>query len=293
MLALVAGACGDDGDGATGGGGQAKGTLTIGATNFTENVILAHIYAGALRNEGYTVNVRPNLGSREVVAPALQGGELDLYIGYAATELEFYNRVAGQATANAHETVERLRAELAPQGLVALEPSPAVDQNAFGVTQATAERLNLRKLSDLAPVADQLTLGGPAECPVRPFCAKGLEEKYGIRFKEFKAFNEAGGPLTKAALRSGDIDVALLLSSDAKGFVLLEDDKQLQLADNVVPVVRQEKATEEVRSVLNRVSAALTTEELSALNERANVDKEDPDAVAHDWLRENGFTTRR
>ena len=292
-VSLVASGCGDDEDedptiGAGQGGGQPKATVTIGAFNFSESAILSHIYAGALRNDGYTANVRANLGSREIVAPALERGEIDLYIGYAATELEFYNSGAGEATADARETTEKLRSRIQPKGLTALQPSSAVDQNAFAVTQATADRLRVRRLSDLAAAAGELTLGGPPECPVRPFCAKGLEDTYGIRFKEFRAL-DAGGPLTKNALRNGDIDVALLFSSDARGFVVLEDDKGLQNADNVVPVIRTAKVDEGARSVLDRVSAALTTEELSDLNDRANTDKEDPEVLALDWLRENGF----
>jgi osmoprotectant transport system substrate-binding protein len=292
-LSLTAWACGDDDDeettGTTTGAQPARGTLTIAGFNFTESAILSHIYGGALRNDGYTVNVRANLGSREVVAPALERGEVDLYIGYAATELEFFNSGANEATADARATTDRLRSRLQPKGLTALEPSSAVDQNAFAVTQATADRFRLRRLSDVVPVASQLTLGGPPECPVRPFCAKGLEDRYGIRFKAFRPL-DAGGPLTKNALRNGDIDVALLFSSDAKGFLLLEDDKGLQNADNVVPVIRTDRVDENARSVLNRVSSALTTDELSTLNERANVNKEDAEVLARDWLRENGFT---
>jgi osmoprotectant transport system substrate-binding protein len=293
-LSLIATACGDDeeeptvGPGQAGTGTQARGTLTIGAFNFTESAILSHIYAGALRNDGWTVNLRPNLGNREIVAPALERGEIDLYIGYAATELEHYNSGANEATADPRQTTERLRSRIQSKGLTALDPSSAVDQNAFGVTQATADRLRVRRLSELAPVAGQLTLGGPPECPTRPFCARGLEDRYGIRFRDFRAL-DAGGPLTKNALRNGDIDVGLLLSSDARGFVLLEDDRGLQNADNVVPVIRSDRVNEEARSVLNRVSAALTTEELSVLNDRANTDKEDPEVLASDWLRQNGF----
>ena len=291
-LSLVAVACGDDEDETTETGGQGgtqpKGTLTVAGFSFSESAILSHIYAGALRNDGYTVNVRTNLGSREIVAPALERGEVDLYIGYAATDLEHFNSGANEATSDARTTTERLRSRIQSRGLTALEPSSAVNQNAFGVTQATADRLRLKRLSDLAPVAGQLTLGGPAECPVRPFCAKGLEDTYGIRFREFRAL-DAGGPLTKNALRNGDIDVALLFSSDARGFLLLEDDKGLQRADNVVPIVRAERVNENARAVLNRVSAALTTEELSTLNDRSNTNKEDPEVLASDWLRENGF----
>ena len=287
-LSLVATACGDDKDKTTESGAQSKGTLTVAGFNFTESAILSNIYAGALRNDGYTVNVRANLGSREVVAPALERGEVDLYLGYAATDLEFYNSGANEATSDPKQTTDRLRARIQSKGLTALEPSRTVDQNAFGVTQATADRLKLKKLSDVPPVASQLRLGGPPECPTRPFCAKGLEDKYGIKFKTFRPL-DAGGPLTKNALRNGDIEVGLLFSSDAKGFLLLEDDKGLQNADNVVPIIRSDKVNENARSVLNRVSAALTTEALSTLNDRANTNKEDPEVLAADWLRDNGF----
>jgi osmoprotectant transport system substrate-binding protein len=269
--------------------------VTIGAFNFSESAILANIYAGALRNDGYTVNVRPNLGTREVVEPALERGEIDMYPGYAATELEFINKGAGEATPDAQQTVATLNNRLSPKGLVALDPSPAVDQNAFAVTKATADKFHLKKLSDLAPIGNQLTLGGPPECPTRPFCQAGLESKYGIHFKAFKAL-DAGGPLSKNALANGDVDVALIFSSDgaipARNFVVLDDDKKLQNADAIVPIIRQQAATSEVKSVLNKVSAALNTDDLAALNKRADVDKEDPDVLAQDWLSKHGFAKK-
>jgi osmoprotectant transport system substrate-binding protein len=289
-LALVAGGCGDD-DESTSGGAQAD-TVTIGGFNFSESTIRASIYEGALASEGIEVAVRPNLGSREIVAPALERGEIDLYPGYAATDLEFYNQGAGEATPDAQDTVAKLRLRLTAKNITALEPAPAVNANAFAVTRATAQRYNLAKLSDLAPVAGQLRLGGPPECPTRPFCAAGLERTYGIVFREFRAL-DTGGPLSKAALENGDVDVALIFSSDgaipAQGFVVLEDDKHLQNADNVVPIIRTGVATEQARQVLNRVSAALTTDDLVQLNKRADVDKEDPEVLAQDWLREHGF----
>ncbi len=289
-MALVVSACGDD-DESTTGGAQPE-AVTIGGFNFPESSILAAIYEGALKAQGVEVTVRPNLGSREIVAPALDRGEIDLYPGYVATELEFYNQGAGEATPDVQVTVDKLRQRLVPKGITALEPSPAIDTNAFAVTRATAERYNLKRLSDLAPVAGELRLGGPPECPTRPFCAAGLERVYGIKFKEFRPL-DAGGPLSKTALERGEVDVALIFSSDgaipAKGFVVLEDDKHLQNADNVVPVIRTEVVTEEVRQVLNRVSAALTTADLAELNKRADVDKEDPEVLAKDWLKEHGF----
>jgi osmoprotectant transport system substrate-binding protein len=292
-LALLAAGCGDDSDEETTGGGEAKETISIGAFNFSESAIIASIYEGALEAEGFTVTVRPNLGSREVVAPALERGEINLYPGYAATELEFFNKSAGEASPDAQATVEKLRTVLEPKGITALDPSPAVDSNAFAVTKETATKYNLKKLSDLAPVADELVLGGPPECPTRPFCAAGLEKTYGIKFKEFKQL-DAGGPLSKSALDNHDVDVALIFSSDgaiaAKGYVVLEDDKKLQNADNVVPIMTAKSATDDARKVLNRVSAALTTEDLTALNKRADLDKEDPSVLADGWLKEHGFT---
>ncbi len=293
-LALLVAGCGDsDSDEETSGGGQAKETITIGAFNFSESAILAAIYEGALENEGFTVTVRPNLGSREIVAPALERGEINLYPGYAATELEFFNNNAGEASPDAQATVAKLRSALEPKGVTALDPSPAVDSNAFAVTTETAAKYNLKKLSDLAPVAGQLVLGGPPECPTRPFCAAGLEKTYGIKFKEFKQL-DAGGPLSKSALDNHDVDVALIFSSDgaiaAKGYVVLEDDKHLQNADNVVPVITTKVASDDARKVLNRVSAALTTEDLVTLNKRADLDKEDASVLADGWLKDHGFT---
>ena len=292
-LALLVAGCGDSDSESETGGGESKGNIVIGAFNFTESAIIAGMYEGALEAEGFTVSVRPNLGSREVVAPALERGDISLYPGYAATELEFLNKGAGEASSDVEATVEKLRARLEPKGITALEPSPAIDANAFAVTRATADKFNLEKLSDLAPVAGQLVLGGPPECPTRPFCQAGLETTYGLKFKEFKQL-DAGGPLSKNALANGDVDVALIFSSDGaipvRNFVVLEDDKKLQNADNVVPIIATRAATSDARRALNRVSAALTTEDLTALNKRAEVDKEDPSVLAEEWLKEHGLT---
>ena len=149
--------------------------IVIGAFNFPESAILSNIYGGALRDSGYSVTFRTNLGSREVVGPALEDGDIDVYLGYAATDLEFWNDNAGQATPDAAETVGLLNNVLQSKGLLALDPARAVDQNTFAVTQATADRLGIARLSDLTPLAPQLTLGGPPECPTRPFCALGLD----------------------------------------------------------------------------------------------------------------------
>ena len=138
--------------------------------------------------------------------------------------------------------------------------------------------------------------GAPPECPQRPFCAIGLKDKYGITFKEFKPL-DAGGPLTVAALEGKQIDVALLFTSDpsiaAKGFVLLDDDKELQLADNIAPVVRKKLLDDdpgsEIERLLNSISAKLSQAELNGMNKEVAVDKKDSKDVAGAWLKKQGL----
>jgi osmoprotectant transport system substrate-binding protein len=208
-LAMVVAACGSTNTPAT-----SKGTITIAGFNFPESSILAEVYGQALAHDGYTINYKLNLGNREVVSGAIKTGQVDLYPGYAATDLEFYNKGAGEASGDAVATTAKLNTHLSSLSLVALTPSAAVDQNAFAVTQDTATKFNLTKLSDLAAIGNQLVLGGPPECHTRPFCQPGLQSTYGITFKDFKAL-DADGPLTRAALKNGSIQVGLVFSSDA------------------------------------------------------------------------------
>ncbi len=288
-LAFVLAACGGTG---SSGGGQPKGTITVAGFNFSESSIMAGIYGKALAAKGYTVNYKLNLGSREIVEPAIEKGDIDLYPGYAATELEFVNKGKGEAGSDPAANVSKLNGYLSAKGVQGLTPSPANDQNAFAVSKAGAAKYNLKKLSDLAPVASQLTLGGPPECPTRPFCQAGLEKTYGLKFKSFKSL-DAGGPLTKNALASGDIDVGLVFSSDggiqAKNLVVLDDDKHLEAADNIVPIIRTKVATSEVKTILDKIDAALTQTDLVAMNKSADVDKQDPDALAQTWVKQHGF----
>ncbi len=247
-----------------------KGTVTIGGFAFTEGSVLAELYGQALKHDGYDVKFRLNLGNREVVAPALKSGQIDLYIGYAS----------------------KLNGHLQSLGLVALTPSAAVDQNAFAVTKATAAKYNLTKLSDLAPVASQLVLGAGPECPTRPYCQPGLESVYGLHFKKFVAL-DTDGPATRAAFKNGTIDVGLVFSSDGDlnqlGLVVLQDDKHLEAADNVVPILRSAVATDEAKKVLNEISAKLTTADLVTLNSQVQIQHQDPDAVAKAWLEQHNF----
>jgi osmoprotectant transport system substrate-binding protein len=295
--AMVMVACGSSGTDTT---AKAAKTVVIGSAPFSESVIVANMYAGALQNEGYQVTVRKGLGQREIYLPALQKGGadngIDLVPEYAGTLLEFVNKGAGEASSNLDDTVAKLRTHLDGMGLTALNPSPAADQNAFAVTRATADRLKAKKLSDLTPVAGQLTLGAGPECPTRPFCQPGLEKTYGLKFKAFRVL-DSGGAKTMEALTSGDIDVGLVFSSDgavaARNLVVLEDDKKLQTVDNIIPAIRKDILDDTIRTVLNKVSAQMNTDDLIQLNKRADVDKTDPEALAREWLQGHGFVKKK
>lgn len=291
VVALVASACG----GSTGGGGgnaSPKPTVKIGSFNFAESIILGEIYAQALEANGYTIERKFNLGNRALVFPALEKGDIDVVPEYLATVLRFVDKDAKGST-DPKEAAKQLQDAVKAKNLTVLDFAQAIDENAFVVTKATADKYKLKKTSDIAANAQgQLVLGGPPECPTRPFCKLGLEGTYGIKLKDFKPL-DAGGPLTVAALEGNQVDLALLFSSDAvisvKGFVVLEDDKHLQLADNVAPLVRNAVVSDDLKKVLNSISAKLTTDELIALNRANGVDKKDAKDVARDWLKKQGI----
>ncbi len=289
-FALVASACGDD-DGS--GDVPADGpTITVGSTNFGEQLIVGEIYAQVLESAGYPVERKFNLGSREVVNPALKSGEIDLLVEYTGTLLTFEG---GTSSTDSEETYNALVGVLAESDLVAAAYAPAQDKNGIVVTADFASERGVSTTSDLVAFNGELVFGGPPECPNREFCLIGLNGVYGIDFAEFKPL-DVGGPLTVAALEGGEIDVALLFTSDgvitAKGFVLLEDDMSLQPAENIVPVLRQELVDaygQDLLDLLDSVSAKITTAELSELNKRYGLDAEDADVLAKDWLAANGF----
>lgn len=282
-------ACSDGGestDTASGGGEGGGQTVVIGSTNFPEQLILAHIYADVLEARGIKVERRLNLGSREIVFPALKAGEIDALPEYTGALLAYLGN--GESEAQTEEEVLQALKEQLPEGIVMLEPAAAQDKDALVVTQETAEKYDLQTLSDLKPVAPELVVGGPPEMKTRAVGLPGFKAVYGVEFKEFRAL-DAGGPLTVGALESGDIDVARMFTTqgviDAKGWVVLEDDKKLVPAQNLVPVIREEVLTDEIRSALNAVSAELTTKGLQRMNKQVIVDKTDPAVVAEQWVK--------
>jgi osmoprotectant transport system substrate-binding protein len=291
-FALVVGACGGGDAGQTTGAGDG---VTVAAFGFSESRILAEVYAQAMEAKGIPVERAMELASREVVEPALEQGVVDFVPEYSGTALEFLNRAAGQATSDSEATYRLLRDAFASRGITTLQMAPAQDQNALAVTRATAERLRLTKVSDLRPVAQDLVLGAPPECPERRFCLAGLTAVYGLSFREFRPL-DAGGPLTVGALEGNEVDVGVLFTTSpaiaSSGLVLLADDRGLQPAENVVPVVRTpvlERHGDRLRDAVDAVSRRLTTEELVGLNRSVDVNSETPQQAARSWLARQGL----
>jgi osmoprotectant transport system substrate-binding protein len=280
----------------------AKGKVVIGTFDFNESKILANLYSLALIKAGYTTEVK-TVGAREITEPALEKGSsdggVDVVPEYLATFTEFLNgkkngkTAAAVASGDVDKTLTAGQALAQGYGITLLTPSAATDQNSFAVTKKFATDNNLTTLSDLAGYKGDLILGGPTECPTRPFCQPGLEKTYGLKFKSFKPL-DAGGPLTKSAIAQGKVTLGLVFSSDggisALGLQVLTDDKHLQNADNIVAAVNSKEAVDTaLAAALNSVDAALTTDELVALNKLADVDRKDAAAVAKEFATSKGI----
>ena len=290
---VVATACGGAGTQGT----ANRPDVIIGSTNFYEQLTLGELYAQILEANGYKVTRKFNLGNREIVQPAIESGQIDIDAEYLATLLAFVdkNGTIAKPTTDPKTTQTGLQKALDPKQLTVLDFAAATDQNGFVITKATADAKNIKAISDLQPYAGNYVLGGPPECPQRPFCQLGLKTVYGLEFKDFKPL-DAGGPLTVAALEGKQIDVGLLFTSDpsivAKNFVLLDDNKHLQLADNIAPVVRNallQKDDGTLKRLLNSISAKLTQGELNDMNKQVAVDKKDNKDVAAAWLKKQGL----
>lgn len=263
--------------------------LRVASFDFDESRLLAELYAQVLEAAGVPVVRLGPVGPREIVAPALQLDRIDLVPEYLGTALQY----AGSTESNpdSEAALAELNERLAPAGLVALEPSPAEDKNVIVVTTATADAERLETISDLLPHVGGQRFGGPPECPDRPLCLAGLESVYGLRFAEFVPQRSLA--FTAEALRRGEIDVGLMFSTaaelEAPDLVELIDDRQLQPAENIVPLARAEALDRwgpDVINALDAVSALLTTRELRALNVRV-ADRVPVADAARDWLTEH------
>ena len=269
--------------------------ITVASFNFSESQVIAEIYASALEGAGFRVDREMGVGTRELVLPSIERGLVEVLPEYAGSALDF---LGGTPSSDTASTVASLRGILDARGIEVLRPSDAQDANGLVVTRDTADRLGLRTIEDLVPHANQMTLGGPPECPERELCMLGLERRYGLRFGSFLPL-DAGGPLTAEAIRRGTVDAGVLFTTDGalttNDLVLLEDDRGLQPSENVVPIVRHdviERFGPKVETTLDRVSSLLTTDDLRRLNELIAKGTE-PAAAARVWLDANGISVRQ
>ncbi|MBQ1116349.1 ABC transporter substrate-binding protein [Streptomyces anulatus] len=267
--------------------------LTVGSAGFTESDLLAQMYALLLEHAGYSADII-SVTNREIYEPALENGQIDVVAEYAATFADWLNAKSNGADAppvgspDRTATMKALRALAAPRGLTVLDAGRAVDQNAFAVTAAYAKKHGLRTLSDVGAAKLPVRLAAGDECVQRPYCAPGLRETYGI---DIVAVDPKGVGTTpaKQAVQSGQDQMVLTTTTDATldqfGLVLLEDDKKLQNADYVVPVVNRARAgSAGVRDALGRLNTVLTTADLASMNEQVDSWRRLPEDVARTYL---------
>jgi osmoprotectant transport system substrate-binding protein len=309
VLLSVAGltACGSDDDdsgGGSGGGGQAasgalieknadnaKTTIVVGSKNFTEQKVLGEVYGQALSAAGYKVRKELNLGDQDIALKALKSGQISGYPEYTGTALlSFLNVKAEDLPSSEEKAYEEVRDGLAKQGITALPPTPFTSSNEVGLTKATAEKYDLRTISDLEGKSEQLTLYGSPECRTRRDCLLGLQEVYGLKFKKFTPVNI---DQRHAVLENGQADLSIVFTTDPQikrnGLVLLEDDKGMFPPYNSTFLVRDDVAREagpDLRATVEKVNENLTAEVMQELNARVDLDKDTPAEAATAYLKQ-------
>lgn len=272
--------------------------LTVGSAGFTESDLLAHMYALLLHQAGYTTSLI-TVANRELYEPALESGQIDVIPEYAATFADWLHaRTHGAGAApvgspDLHATMSALRELAAPRGLTVLDPGRAVDRNAFAVTRAYARDHRLRTLSDLGRSGLKVRLAAGDECVRRPYCAPGLRKTYGIDITGVDP-KGVGTTQAKRAVRDGRDQMVLTTTTDATldafGLVLLADDRHLQNADYVVPVVNRARAGgAHVTRTLDALNSVLTTEDLASLNQQVDGWRRLPEDVARAYLEDKGL----
>jgi len=289
VLSLLA-ACGGSGGSLDSGSTVPSDTIKIGAADFTENQLLAAIYAQALKAKGIKVEQTAPLGTRETYLPALRDGSIDLIPEYTGNLLQYLNK---SATQTAPDEVYAALRQTVSAPLTVLDKSAAEDKDAVVLSQAVADRYHVKSIADLAPRCAELVFGGPPEFQTRPDGLPGLQRHYHCTFRQFQPL-DAGGPLTHKALTDGQVQAADIFTTDPAieqdHLVVLADPANNFVAQNVVPLINSTKATDQVRQVLNAISAKLTTQGLIDLNRQLNApDKPNVDSVATDWLRVNSL----
>lgn len=298
VVALVAGLAACTGQsleeqGKQNGKGGGKGEIVVGSAGFTESKVLAEMYSRLLRDAGYTTKVQ-TLANRELYEPALEKGQIDVVPEYASTLAEFLNaktngsKAKPVASSDIGKTVTALEKLAEPRGLKVLEVGEATDQNAFGVTTEFAKEHQVSSLSELGRTRQKIKIAAGEECETRPFCKPGLEKTYGIDIVGIDP-KGVGTPQAKQAVKDGIDQLVLTTTTDATldnfGLVLLKDDKKLQNADNVLPVVNAKSAGDKrIETALGKLTRVLTTEDLINLNRKVDAQRLKPADVAQAYL---------
>ncbi len=307
ILALAIAACGGGGDTTSGGTSASSDNLiqsssqngdvsiTVGSKNFTEEYILGEIYAQGLEAAGYDVKTKLNLGSETIAKKAIQDGEISGYPEYTSTALgTFFQVPANKIPSDAQQAYDMAKADLAKEGLVAYPPTPFADSNAVGTLTSTADKLGLKTISDLKGKSQNMVLAGSPECRERIDCLVGLEQNYGLQFKQFKPVDIG---LRYTVLDKGDADLSILFTSDAmlansNKYTILEDNKGLIPAGNVIFITSKKVANEagpDFGATIEKVQGNLTLPVIQELNSRVDIDKQEPAKVAHDYLVQSGY----
>ena len=272
-----------------------KEPVRIGSDNFYESKLVAEIYAQVLEKAGYTVERKFGLGSRQERIPVMDAGQIDLVPEYVGSGLGFYD--ATKITSDGQANADALQAALTSKGITVLAIAPGSDTNAFAVRPDTSTELGITKMSDLAAHQDDLKWGLPADCDTNPLCAGALEE-YGITYppKQRTPLGACDVPMA-TALQGGAIDVAEFCSTQPAiaqfGFVVLEDDKGTQPAENLAPLVRDDYLAkvdaDAFKALLDAASAKITTEALTTMGVEVAVDQKDVEEVAAAFITANGL----
>jgi osmoprotectant transport system substrate-binding protein len=275
---------------------NAKVSLTIGSKNFPEQEILGEIYTQALAAAGYKATSDLSLGSETVALKTLKSGQISGYPEYASTALtSFFGLEPEEVPSDPTEAWEKANAEFEKEGLEAFEPTPFASANAVGLLKTTAEKYDLKTVSDLEGVSEKLSLYGSPECRQRIDCLAGLEKLYGLKFKEFKPVDIS---LRYTVLEKGQADLSILFTTDPQlaaekeKFVILEDDKEVFPAGNILFVTKKKVAEEAgpdyEKTILN-VQKGLTLPVVQELDARVELEKETPKEAAAAYLEAAGY----
>jgi osmoprotectant transport system substrate-binding protein len=286
-LALAACSSGNplDTSSSAAGGSSSGSSVVVGSAAFPENEILAYVYADALNQNGIKATVKPNICQRDAYIAALKDGSIDMVPEYTGNLLQYFD---AKATAQSSDDVYNALKTAVPSGYEVLAKAEAQDADSYNVTKAFSDQYGVKSLDDLKKVTVPLKVAANPEFQTRPYGIPGLKSEYGVT-ATLVPISDGGGPNTVKALTGGDVQLADIYSTTpsikSENLVTLSDPKNMILAQNVVPLISDKAASDKVKAVLEKVQAALTTDDLIQMNTKSSVDKQSADQIAKEWLK--------